>query len=782
MSFNIDLARGVAVMALLGIFLQPAYSQSRTRSVSGFVLDAESGESLIGAGIQTAHNGVTVSNSYGFFSLPLRQQPDTIVVNYLGYKDYVCVIGQGADSTITIMMEPEALLQEVVVTASRKTTVGAVHVSISDVKNTPVVLGEPDVLKTIQLMPGVQSGMEGTAGIYVRGGGADENLFLLDGVPMYNVSHLLGVFSAFTPESIKDVTVYKGAFPARYGGRVSSVVDIRTNEGNLYSHHGSVGAGILNTKLHFEGPVWRGKTTYSISARAFNTIYAAPFLAGSDVKYNYYFYDLNAKLVHHFSPEDVVMLTFYRGSDVFSYVSDEQLVNTGYDRYVSQEEMKMNWGNTLASLKWNHVFGGKLFSSSSVSWYGYNMLSDVTGWETRTNVRTIDESVFSSDISDVIFRSDLDYSLMPYHKVYAGISGTWHSFSPSINRTIKIVNGDNAENNLPVSQKEGLEIGTYVEDDIRLWNILRADLGLRYTLMTVNGEKYSCFQPRASIDIGSWNGFSFKTSYARLSQYVHLLSSTQMSLPTDLWVPITEKIPPILTDQYSLGLYWENAGWDASIEGYYKHSDNVLEYKNGASLFYGADGWDSLVETGEAVSKGLEFYLRQSTGKLNGWVSYTLSKTDRRFPGGVNNGEWFPYQYDRRHNFIINMNYRFNSHVDAAATWMFASGNKMSMPSRKGIVQDLSNTGIVFASDVFDSKNNYTLPASHKLNVCLNLTKPLRRGEQVWSFSVYNLYNALNPNIVTPLYVKDDDGQESVELRTITYLPFMPSVSYTYSF
>ena len=774
-------AASTAAFLLLPVMM--AFSQSRSVTLSGFVLDADSGESLIGAGVIAESTGV-VTNNYGYFSIPLKPGRHVLSCSYLGYDDCELETVLKADTTIVVKMTPNAVLDEAVVTAARKERIGMTQVSVLDIKNSPAVFCEPDVLKTIQLLPGVQSGLEGTAGIFIRGGGADENLFLLDGVPMYNVSHLLGVFSAFTPEAVKNVSIYKGAFPARYGGRVSSIVDIRTNEGNLHSFHGSVSAGLLNTKLHLEGPVIEEKTSFSVSARGLNTVFAAPFLAMADSKYNYYFYDFNGKIVHNFSPSNVVMLSVYHGRDVFSFLSDEELVQSIEGRYISQQGTNMNWGNTLASLKWNKVWDNRLFGNSSVSWYSFDMASDVKEWKTRNKVTTLDEAIFGSSINDLIVRSDLDFALTRNHKMMAGFTGTYHRMSPQVNRNVRIEGVNETGTRNLVSNYSGWEVATYLEDDFKIGEWLRVDGGVRYTLMTVGKQKYSSLQPRLSLDASVVRGMSLTASYARMTQYVHLLSSTQLALPTDLWVPITDRIPPVLTDHYCLGVNWNWNGWELGVESYYKHSDNVIDYKSGSSYFFGEESWDNMVAVGEARSKGVELSLKRNTGKARGWLAYTLSKTERRYAdGSINNGQWYPYQYDRTHNIVVNGTYAFNERIDVGATWTYVSGNKMTLPSRMGILANSALLGYVYPVPVYSDKNNYTLPPSHKLNVNVNFHKRLRRGERTWTFGIYNVYNAMNPNIVSELSVLDDKGKVVERtIRTVTYLPFLPSFMYTYSF
>lgn len=759
-----------------------AVAQTHRATISGFVLDAGSEESLPGA-LVMSDEGYTVANNYGFFSIPLPYGRHSLTIKYLGHSDSEIALQLSRDTTIIVRMQADAVLKESVITSGSESHEGYVRVPVNEIISTPVVLGEPDLLKSIQLLPGVTGGLEGTSNIIVRGGGPDENLFLMDGVPMYNVSHMLGLFSTFSPDALKSVSFYKSSFPARFGGRVSSVLDIRTNDGDLHDYHASVTAGLLSSKIHAEGPLIMGKTSFSLSARALNTLFAAPFINKDNCKYFYLFYDLNAKLYHVFSPYDTIMATVYHGGDDFWYLSDENMVSGPGYRYITQEGMSMDWGSTLTSFKWNHLSKQHFFYSTSISWYGYNMLSEINNWKMQYQDVTQDNSVFKSRIQDYIIRSDVDYSISSSQKILAGISATRHLFAPSVCRRTLVQEGDETTSQKPVSKYEGWEIASYVEDIIRPGDKLEIDAGLRYTVMTVGQKTYGSFQPRLSIDAKVLNSLSLRTSFSRMAQYVHLLSYSQLSMPTDLWVPITEGIPPVITNHYSAGFLLSSEGWEIEVDCYYKHSDNVLEYKNGASFFSSGDGWETLVDVGEGRSKGIEISASKTIGPVKGSLSYTLSKTERRFPDGDSSyGEWFPFNYDRTHNIVLNINYGLSNHLNINALWLFASGNKMTLPSRKGLYMDVTQPGFVYVGDVYSSKNNYMLPPSHRLDISVNYHRPLRHGESIWTAGVYNVYNALNPNIAMADYVNEGSDSTMLVVRKITYLPLLPSVSYTYKF
>ena len=754
----------------------PMLSQTRRSIVSGYVRDADTGGTLPGAGV-VGSKGATVTNAYGFFSLPIESPGDSLSFSFVGYGASVHHFPATRDTTVNISLFPGEALQGAVVSAGTRGRAGKISLTPAEILSNPVVFSEPDVLKSLQVLPGVQGGMEGTAGILVRGGGPDENLFLMDGVPVYNVSHLLGIFSAFTPEAVKNVTLYKGAFPARFGGRVSSVVDLRTNDGDLQSWHGTASIGILNSRLHLDGPIVKGKTTVSLTGRGMNTFFLLPFLGKMGSNYSYFFYDANAKIVHRFTERDHLQATFYACRDDFSYLSDPYLSEDQEEgRYLAQDGTDMDWGNMLASLKWNHVFNSKLFASTSFSWYGYDTYTKLRQLRTSLENKLEDRSVFHSDVKDYILNSDLDYMLSPSHTIHAGVSGTWHVFAPSTEAANKVLAISVSEKDAATRVYSGLEASVYAEDEMLIWKILHADIGFRYTLMTSGKKVYHSLEPRVSFLADITGHLGVSASYARMSQYVHLLSMSQVTLPTDMWIPVTDRVRPVISDQVSLGANYSANGWEASLEGYYKHSDGVLEYKNGVSFLSGSKDWGEMVEMGEAVSRGMELLLKKDSGLFRGWLSYTLSWTDRRFrDGSINGGRWYPSQYDRRHVLSLNLSYRFNKAWDISAGWSFASGSKMTLPQRRIL------TGYGFLQN-YDQKNNVTLPPSHHLDLSLNWTRQFKHGRRVWNLSVYNVYNAMNPNMVRVGYWKGKDGTDHFGAKALTYLPILPSMSYTYMF
>lgn len=766
--------------------------------VSGFLSDSKTGEALIGGTVSGGDRGA-VTNSDGFYSLSVGRGVLQLSFSYVGYEEHVITVSVQKDTVINISLTPSSILEEAVVTAYSSngfmsTGMGAIEVPLTLIQKAPAPLGEPDILKALQVLPGVQAGMDGSSGIFIRGGGPDENLYLLDWVPVYNVSHLLGIFSAFTPGAVKRLTLYKGDFPAEYGGRVSGIVDINTNDGNTTGIHGSFGVGLLTDKVHLEGPLFSSRTTFSVSARALHTLFARPFVDLTKQQYFYSFYDASAKVVHRIGDSDKLALTLYAGNDNASFIGDESLVGKrsegiGIDYFRRHEEMKARWGTEVAAFRWSHAFNNGLFSNLQVALDNYQMLSDYSTVEIgRDDVSHVNQNLLNSGIRDISAKWMFSYSF-PGHNLKAGLESVNHLFSPQTRNNVS-----RSDVETPVFSSDdnkkyyGWENALFAEDDIRIGSNMSVRPGLRYSIISTQGRTYQTLEPRLSSRLGLGESFAIKASYARMSQYVHLLSSSQISLPTDLWVPVTDNIKPVVSDQVSTGIFYEKKGiWELSVEAYYKWMQNVLDYKDGISFTGSVSSWEDKVASGLGRTAGMEIYARKISGRLTGSLSYTLSKSERRYPHeDINNGKWFPYRYDRRHNVALYLDYSLSSSVELTATWTFASGYMMSVPERVAPVYDIGTGGLQHVNYI-PGRNNYRLPPTHSLNVNMTWTVNHRRGKSIIGAGVYNLYNYMNPNIVsvTTVAISDESGgitEMERRMNKITYLPILPSVSYTYSF
>lgn len=806
----------------------PQKSVSRKFTISGYVTDGTSSETLIGANIfESRRSTGTATNPFGFYTLTLPEGETELSFSYLGYESRHSHFELTKDTLLNIRLNSNNQLAEVVVLSDKReagiesTAMGAHEIPMAQIKNTPSILGEADLLKTIQLMPGVQAGMEGFAGMYVRGGGPDQNLVLLDGIPVYNADHLLGVFSIFTPEAVKNTTLFKSSFPARYGGRLSSIVDVRTNDGDMHRYHGTLSIGLLTDKLHLEGPIWKERTSFSLSARAIPTVFFKNLIVDKDAdyadKYNYYFYDINAKVNHKFNDRSRVFLGFYNGKDHYHFESSSTntYINSPSNKNGNRDKSNLNWGNTIGYARWNYVFNNRLFSNTTVSYNRYRMsldqdMEDTDIYQDKVYNRYKYFSEFVSGIRDWSLRMDFDYTPMPQHHIKFGAEYIHHTFLPGVSTSKMqdieqgVIQEDTVYNTSSSRKMRGQEVSLYAEDNFNLNSRLSVNAGVRASLFHTQGKSYFSVQPRLSARYDIGRGFSAKASYTRMAQYVHLLSSTPFSMPTDLWVPITKNIRPMHANQYSLGGYYTGlAGWEFSIEGYYKKMNNILEYQDGVTFFGTSTNWEEKVDMGEGRSMGLEVMAQKTLGKTTGWIAYTLSKTDHRFKdGSINQGKWFPYKYDRRHSISLSLNHKFSERIDVGASWIFNTGGCITVPERQTII--IKPDGSVEETGYISQRNNYRLPVNHRLNLGINFNKKTKHGMRTWNISIYNAYNAMNPNLVyserkeNREYIYNDyyEGNyqgnggrptaakttEKTVIKKLTILPCIPSITYTYRF
>lgn len=786
-------------------------------TISGYITDSESSEVLIGANVYDRINGAgTATNEFGFYSLTLPLGEVDLRFSYTGYETNNRQIDVQKNEKLNVCLQTHMVLEEVVVygdkaeTGITATQMSAMDVPLNILKNTPSLLGEADVMKTIQMLPGVQAGTEGSAGVYVRGGGPDENLILLDGIPLYNVDHVFGFFSVFTPEAVKKVSFFKGSFPARFGGRLSSVIDVRTNDGDMHNYHGAIGIGLLSSKIQLEGPIWKGKTSFHISGRrSYLDLVAKPFFADGD-DLGYFFYDLNAKINHKFSDKSRLFLSFYNGKDQFHSKFSES-----DDDFKSEDEVKLNWGNALAALRWNYIFSPRLFSNTTVAFtrYRFRVETEYMDYSISKNVDYKQNSQYSSGIKDWAYRMDFDYYPLPKHHVKFGAGYLYHDFKPEVESS-RVRNKEKGQapdttySNMSNPNIFAHEISVYAEDNWDVTPRLSVNAGLHFSLFNVKNSTYTSAQPRLSARYQLTDDVALKASYTKMNQYIHLLSSYTITLPTDLWVPATDQIKPMRTHQYSLGGYYTGIkGWEFSAEGYYKNMRNVLEYKDGATFLGVSHNWEEKVEMGRGRAYGLELMAQKTTGKTTGWLAYTLAKSERKFDeAGINGGEWFPYRYDRRHHINLTLNHKFSDRIDIGATWEFYTGGTTTLGEEKSIIILPNDVGSYYMPwDFYSSyyglygpphdgpslgevnyiknRNNYRMPSSHRLNIGINFRKKKKHGERIWNFSVYNIYNAMNPTYIYRGMKYYSDGSAAKPIvKKVTILPLIPSFTYTYKF
>ena len=796
-------------LALLLLLACPASAfsrpDSRHFSVHGLVTDSESGETLIAAGVSCGSEG-TVTNEFGFYSFSLPEGECELVFSYIGYESVTKRVLLSGDMTLNISLTPGVQLEASTVVGRAQTGVhatrsGSVELSKAQIKSTPVLFGEADVLKTIQLLPGVQSGADGFAGIFVRGGGDDENLFLLDGVPLYNPAHAFGLFSVFTPDAVKKTTFYKSDFPARFAGRASSIIDVRTVDGDMNVLHGSVSAGLLSDKFHIDGPIVKGKTSFSLTGRAVHTFFLAPLLKTKESERNYYFYDINAKLSHKFSDKDRVYFGIYSGKDYYKQYSSSDWTE-GKTHFTSARNSNLLWGNSMASFRWNHVFGSRLFSNTTVfvnKYDGKTISGSSSASESEDEYSsTTSDYLYTTGVTDSGIKMDFDWAPIPRHSVRFGVSAIRHLFRPESiltelqakDKSSPAVDTTKSEN--LVSDFAGGEFGVYAEDDFTIGTRMRVAAGLHMAVFTTQGKTYYRPQPRISLRYDFDGGYSLKAGYSRMSQYIHRLSSSVLTMPSDNWVPITSKIRPLTSDQFNIGALWTGQpAWECSLEGFYKVSDAVLDVRDGASAGTGASDWDRNVSLGEGLSYGAELLVRKTEGKTTGWLAYTLSRTTRVFPdGSINNGKPYPFRYDRRHAITLCVDNKLSDKVSLTASWHFASGQMVTVPTR--VVSSYDVNGTDQMGFYIPARNNYRLEPDHRLDLSISIVNRKKRGTGTWNIGVYNVYAHKNTLSVDYDLKGDLNGVQygdeaygyyaRLEISRLSALLFIPSFSYTYSF
>ena len=754
-------------------------------TISGYVKDDQSGETLIGANVYLENDATTgtVTNTYGFFSMTLPEGVHRIVVSYLGYQHHVEELTLLSNTNLNISMVQGIEMQEVVVAAKgeeedenvQSTSMGRVSLPIEQIKVLPALLGEVDILKTIQLLPGVSSAGEGSAGFYVRGGGADQNLVLLDEAVVYNSGHFLGFFSVFNSDAIKNTTLIKGGIPAVYGGRLSSVLDIQMKEGNNQNFQGEGGIGLISSRLTLEGPIVKGKSSFLVSGRrTYGFDLAQPFIRQTDFAgTNYFFYDLNAKMNYQFSQKDRIYLSGYFGRDVLTFAQP------GRDF-----QFTLPYGNATATLRWNHLFTEKLFFNLSAIYNDYQFKA---GFEQEE----FNFDIFSG-VRDFTAKFDFDYFPSNDHQVKTGIHATKHRLTPNIIRG----SAGETEFENTATAKYANEYAIYLQDDWKINPWFRVNLGLRGTLFqqigpytsSINGEvyetgevvkTYSSLEPRIFINTSLNPNASLKAGVTATTQYLHLVSNSSSTLPADVWVPSSEIVKPQRGWQYAAG-YFQNIRrgmYEASVEAYYKSLQDQIDYRE-SYVDNSVDQVENEFVFGSGEAYGLEFFIRKNSGKLNGWIGYTLSRTDRTFPD-IKNGRTYPTTYDRTHDLSFVSNYNISPKLIAGVVFVYATGKSYTPPERVYLIDGELQTD-------YGPRNSQRLEPYHRMDLSLTwIPNPTSKKNftSEWVFSVYNAYNRQNTFFLYTDYETDlQSGTAEVKAYKVSIFPILPSVTWNFKF
>ncbi len=761
-------------------------------TLSGFIKDAQNGETLIGATI--AIKGASknaISNTYGFYSITLLQGKYDLICSYAGYQTKVETVSLNEDKTFDFNLSTVAAMQEVIIT-SKKTDanvkaaqMGKFVLPIDQIKAIPAFMGEVDLIKTIQLLPGVRNAGEGSAGIYVRGGGPDQNLIMLDDAVVYNTGHLFGFFSIFNSDAIKNVSLIKGGMPAQYGGRLSSVLDISMKEGNDKKFQVEGGLGLIASRISIQGPLKKEKSSFIISARrTYIDILTKPAVKKTSAFYGsgYYFYDVNAKMNYRFSEKDRLYISGYFGRDVFNFVNGKRSL-----------DVKIPWGNATGTVRYNHVFNNRLFSNTSLVFNNYNFTFEAA--QNNFNIK------LASGIRDITLKQDFDLYPFTGHKVKFGGLYTYHKFTPSV------VSGSQDSvtfTPLNAQAKYAHEAAVYLQDDWDLSNKIKVNAGLRYSFFqqigpyniytkdangnlvdsTVFGtgkgvKAYGGLEPRLTLRYALGDEASLKASVTRNLQYIHLVSNSGSTLPTDIWVPSTYKVQPQISWLYALGLFknFKNNTYETSIELYYKDMQHQIEYQEGYTPNTLEDT-ENFFTFGKGWSYGSEFFINKTKGRLTGWIGYTLSYTWRKF-AELNFGEKYPAKYDRRNDLSVVALYDLNKRWKLSSTFVYGSGNATTLPQRFYLAN-----GVL--TQEYSRINQYRLPSYHRLDVAAIYTpkkNETRKWHSEWVFSIYNLYSRKNPYFI---YFDQSgsayDGTLKVQGKQVSLFPIIPAVTWNFKF
>ncbi|MFC2137208.1 TonB-dependent receptor domain-containing protein, partial [Bacteroidota bacterium] len=726
--------------------------KSRKITISGFIEDHATGERLMHANVYIKSSTVgIISNDYGYYSLTIPHGKYTISYSYIGYETHEYELNLSNDTVINISLKPNIEIEEVIVTNDRvaeeitSIQMSKINIKTPMIKSMPVLLGEGDVLKSIQLLPGVKSSMEGASNFHVRGGNYDQNLILLDGVPVYNINHLFGFMSVFNEDAIHDISLLKGAFPAKYGGRLSSVVDIKMKEGNTkeFKAYGSIGT--LSSRLTMEGPIRRksnkdipANTSFFISGRrTYFDLITRPILnqlnknrIDHKTQMYYYFYDVNAKINHVFSRKSRLYFSTYFGEDEFQ--ADN--VRTDFT-----EKGYFKWGNNTSTLRWNYIINEKLFSNTTLIFSKYNLGFQALYAENKSEIINSDVH-FDIGIIDVGEKIDFSYYPNALHNLNFGIHNTLHFFNPGVLNEKYLFENEYFTEQIDTTQSreksQTNELSFYADDSYNITDKLRLNTGIHIDVVTSQNSTFTSLQPRAAVRYLITNNLSVKAAYSKMGQYIFLIQLPgTIGLPTDFWVPLSEKTKPQKSHQFSLGAtYSLKSTMNISCEGFYKTLENVLTFKGGTKYFNTVE-WDDNLKVGIGRSYGMEFLADKKMGKTTGWISYTLSWSERKFEEIANN-QWYFYKDDRRHDISISTSHKFNDRLQLGLVWVYSSGNVITLPQKKYIS--------VFSQDEYirylDTKNNYRLSTYHRLDFTFSMKKDKKWGKRTWQLGLYNAY------------------------------------------
>jgi len=788
----------------LVIYKNPEAEIDKTIRIDGYVEDKTSGERLVFANVFTDDYAIgTYTNEYGYFSLDVPAGENVVLFSYLGYDKTIRYFNTSSDTTVSVTLNANILLNEVVIIADVPIEARQMEISdkipIQKIQNLPALAGEPDIIRLASLRPGVVTPNDGFGGISIRGGSADQNLVLYDGVPVYNTGHALGIFSIFNSTVVKSANIIKGGFPARYGGRLSSVLDVRTREGNNKEFSGDISISPITARATIEGPIKKEKSSFIISARRtivepwLRPITESLYSINDEVGFiNYYFLDFSAKLNMQIGEKDHIYFSGHLSDDDYSSQTTSFSNNQGQN-IAESDKTDWKWGNKLGTIRWNHTYSNKAFSNLTLSYSKFDFDffdfdKTVIGPDGGQQAIGYLASLYDSDITDLIGNLDFEYRIGPKWNLAVGSSFTRHNFRPGVifSSTTDDLLGekefleasDLAETFTPPNII-GSEVRSYLENDIQLTSWLDVNLGGHVSYISVDeGATFLSFQPRALVKIQMNESNTLKLSYTRMNQFLHLLSNAGIGLPNDVWVPSTADIPPQKSTQYSAEL---NVGvikdWPITVSAYYKDLTNLRTFRDG-SVFGIREGvdWEKELAEGTGTAYGAEFSIERQLGRYSGWFNYTWSKSERLYPE-LNLGMPFYTRFDRRHNINLSSLINLKENMELSFQWTYGTGTPYTSPTGK--VENVVN-GVVETTFLYGPRNNVRLQDYHRLDFALNMFKDYGWGKQKISIGAYNVYNRQNPFYVD--FVTDPQDSDQIIAEAVSIFPIIPNVSYSLSF
>lgn len=761
------------------LFFFPFFINAQKITLSGRVMEAGSNEALINANIFLVNQGKgTQTNQYGYFSLTIPEGNHEIKFSYSGYAPFILKKVFTKDTVLSIKLQSIQLNEVVVRSENTKEDkpVGFISVPIQQLKKIPMVLGEMDLLKALTMTPGISSGQEGSAGINVRGSSPDQNLILLDEATMYNTSHAFGYLSVFNPDAIKNIDVYKGGFPSRFGGRLASVLDITMKEGNNQTKRGELSLGILSSRFLKEGPIKKDKSSYLVAGRLMNTLLLQlpthiKTVTGADVDGvpSLWFYDLNAKVNHKFDNNSQVFFSFYSNYDYYKNVTQ---------RYGNFNTSTLNWGSTTASLRYNKAFNNKLFGKATIVYSSFKYQLSGESILTQKDEKIKNSYVLSNSIRDIGLKTSLEYAYSPSFTQRIGLEHTFHLISPGQLEITK----DNIEQDVSFNQNVKIfsqESAIFLENEVSPLSFLKLNIGGRISNLSVNGASYTNFEPRLSAKISINQNHGLKLGYTQMQQYLHQLTSNGIGIPNDIWVTSTEQVPPSRAVQIDAGYYLsfgKDNQWELSIETYQKKFTQLIDYQQGSDVIteFNANWQDIIVKNVQGLAYGAEFMLQRKYGKLNGWLSYTNAVSQRQSPE-INKGEWYFARYDRRHNIAVVINYQLTPKWAFTSSFIYQTGYPVTLPEAAYMGAD------GYVKLYYSGRNNARISDFHRLDIgtTYNFKTKKRQRDAAWNLGIYNVYNRKNPN-----YLEIDGLIRGTQLniKQQSLLPILPYFSYQVKF